>query len=66
MMKTVIQIRSETQARQVMRLLEQHHIAFESRKKTTSAGCMTVFRMTASPEVIRELLRRHRIPYETE
>ncbi|MBE6847985.1 MAG: hypothetical protein E7503_07655 [Ruminococcus sp.] len=66
MMKTAIQIRSETHARLVRRLLEQNHIAFESRKKTTSAGCVTIFRMTASPEVIRELLRRHRIPYEAE
>lgn len=66
MMKTAIQIRSETHARLVKRLLEQNHIAFESRKKTTSAGCVTIFRMTASPEVVRELLRRHRIPYEAE
>ena len=33
MMKTAIQIRSETHARLVRRLLEQNHIAFESRKK---------------------------------
>ncbi len=63
-MQTTIQVRSETNAQQVKRLFERHHIAFDSRKKTTSGGCMTVFRTAASPEVVQELLHRHRIPFE--
>ncbi len=63
-MQTTIEIRSETNAQQVKRLLQRQHLAFESRKQTTSSGCTTVFRTAASPEVIRELLRQHRIPFE--
>ncbi|MDD5947235.1 MAG: hypothetical protein PUC41_05485 [Oscillospiraceae bacterium] len=63
-MQTTIQIHSETNAQQVKRLLQGQHIAFDSRKKTTSGGCITVFRTAASPEVVRELLRQHRIPFE--
>ncbi len=63
-MQTTIQVRSETNAQQVKRLLQGQHIAFEHRKQTATGGCVTVFRTAASPEVVRELLRRHRISFE--